>query len=103
MLSMTERPSGATASNSGSAKNILFELQIEQHHHDENYHREIARLSMHQRLNHMALHFAKYAGKIACAENLTEVAPVYVDTLIIALSTANILNVEIWDHLAHDS
>lgn len=79
-----------------SAKGMLFELQVEQHQHDETYHREIARLSMHQRLNHMALHFAKYTGKIAASANTHDVSKVFVDTLIIALSTANILNTELW-------
>lgn len=82
-----------------SAQNLLLELQVEQHHHDETYHREIARLSLHQRLNHMALHFAKYAGKVAAADTIEGTVPVFVDTLIIALSTANILNARLWDIL----
>lgn len=100
-MGMTERPAGLANSNVGSAKNALFELQVEQHRHDETYHREIARLSLHQRLNHMALHFAKYSGKIAGADRIESVIPAYVDTLIIALSTANIINTEIWDLLEH--
>lgn len=90
------------ASDIGSARKILFELQVEQHKHDENYHREIARLSLHQRLNHMALHFAKYTGKIAATNNTTTLRHIYVDTLIIALSSANILNVELWELLETD-
>ena len=43
----------------------LFQLQLEQFRHDEIYHREISRLTVHQRLNHTALHFSKYAGQIA--------------------------------------
>ena len=95
MTSMTNhtRPKA----NRGTARELLFEMQVEQHDHDERYHREIARLSLHQRLNHMALHFAKYAGKAASARDLRETVPVYVDVLIIALSSANILNVELWD------
>ena len=83
----------------GSAEKILFELQVEQHEHDEKYHREIARLSMHQRLNHMALHFAKYTGKVAASKDPPVILSVYVDTLIIAISTANILNIELWEVL----
>ena len=86
----------------GSAKKILFELQVEQHHHDEKYHREIARLSVHQRLNHMALHFAKYTGKIAASSDPATLLPVYVDVLVISLSTANVLNIELWDLLGQD-
>ncbi len=94
---MTERARVAAVSEPGSAKNVLFELQVEQHLHDEAYHREIARLSLHQRLNHMALHFSKYVGKVAALETIGESIPVFVDTLVIALSTANILNVKLWD------
>ncbi len=85
-----------------SARSQLLELQVEQHKHDETYHREIARLSLHQRLNHMALHFAKYTGKIASADNSAALAAVCVDVLIIALSTANIVNVELYDLLEKD-
>lgn len=80
-----------------SAGKVLFELQVEQHHHDETYHREIARLPMHQRLNHMALHFSKYAGKIAIAPDTDTILRVLTDTLIIAISTANILNTNLWE------
>jgi hypothetical protein len=87
----------ATISESPAAASLLFELQVQQHHHDEAYHREIARLTVHHRLNHMALHFAKYAGKIAEAADADRMVPVFVDILIISLSTANILNEELWE------
>jgi hypothetical protein len=100
-MGMTERAKiGAT--DAASAKAILFELQVEQHHHDETYHREIARLSLHQRLNHMALHFAKYVGKIAAATSIVDTIPAYTDTLIIGISTTNILNEEIWNLVGRD-
>ena len=88
--------------DSGSARSELFALQVEQHYHDENYHREIARLSLHQRLNHLALHFAKYTAKIAVADETAALNAVYVDVLIIALSTANVVNVELFDLLEKD-
>jgi hypothetical protein len=90
-----------TASPAGSSRKALFELQVEQHHHDEAYHREIARLPLHHRLNHMALHFAKYVGKIAAANDEEALQAVYTDVLIIGLSVANILNIELWDFLDH--
>jgi len=92
MPSYSKSPSIAS-----SAEQILFELQVEQHHHDELYHREIARLSLHGRLNHMALHFCKYTGKIGSNSDSAKLLAVCVDVLIIALSTANILNVKLWD------
>lgn len=96
---MTDHARNNLASESGSAQKILFELQVEQHLHDEIYHREIARLSLHHRLNHMALHFAKYAGKVADSADIAQTVPVLVDTLIIALSSANTLNIELWEQL----
>ncbi|OYX08821.1 MAG: hypothetical protein B7Z08_07525 [Sphingomonadales bacterium 32-68-7] len=39
-------------------------VQFAQFEHDEKYHREISRLTVQDRLRHMALHFAKYAGRL---------------------------------------
>jgi hypothetical protein len=81
----------------------LFELQIEQLRHDEKYHKEIARLTVQHRLNHMALHLAKYLGVIASAAGsdpeAQSLARAIVDSLIITLSTANILNLRISERL----
>jgi hypothetical protein len=101
---MIAKSSRIQPSDTASAEAELFRLQVEQHFHDEAYHREIARLSLHQRLNHMALHFAKYAGKLAARPN--EVClDVWTDVLIIALSTANVLNLKLATEIkgtAHD-
>lgn len=100
-MRVNENAKDIACSVAGSARKVLFELQVEQHHHDETYHREIARLSLHHRLNHMALHFAKYAGKIAIANNEQALVAVHIDIIIIALSTTNILNVQLWNILEH--
>jgi hypothetical protein len=72
------------------------QLQLEQFTHDEVYHREIARLNVQDRLKHMALHFAKYAGNLAeAADDDRVVKKAATDTFIIAVSTANILNVRL--------
>lgn len=97
MTAVSERFRDGSRSDVRLAKAVLFELQVEQHLHDETYHREIARLPLHGRLNHMALHFAKYAGKVAANKDPAVIIRVYVDTFIIALSTANILNLELWE------
>lgn len=77
------------------------ELQLEQFKHDEMYHREIARLGTQDRLKHMALHFAKYAGNVAEAgEDENALRKAVTDTFIIAMSTANILNVRLSDALS---
>jgi hypothetical protein len=100
MTRPVDRP--RSKSDAGSARRVLFELQVEQHGHDETYHREIARLSLHHRLNHMALHFAKYTGKAAASTDVIELRRIYVDVLIIVLSTANVLNTELWELIEED-
>lgn len=88
------------ASGSPITPEEIFQLQLEQRRHDEMYHPEIARLTVHHRLNHMALHFAKYAGRIADAVRTgshSDVDRTLVDIFIIALSSANILNVRLGD------
>ncbi|MCP5246010.1 MAG: hypothetical protein H6937_08685 [Burkholderiales bacterium] len=81
----------------------LFNLQIAQLGHDELFHKEITRLSIHQRLNHMALHFAKYSGKICdCIlnnPNEQTLKRVVIDSFIISVTCANILNLRISDRL----
>lgn len=67
-------------------------VQFEQFEHDEKYHREISRLSVQDRLRHMALHFAKYAGRLHDAPSDEVIKQTAIDTLIIAVSCANILN-----------
>jgi hypothetical protein len=79
----------------------LDALQLEQFKHDEMYHREIARLNIQDRLKHMALHFAKYAGNVAEAGNDEgALKKAVTDTFIIAVSTANILNARLPDVLS---
>lgn len=78
-----------------SAADELFALQVAQQTHDEKYHREIARLTVHARLNHMALHFAKYVGQLATAiesDDRRLVRRTITDAFVIALSSANTLN-----------
>jgi hypothetical protein len=76
----------------------MLELQRAQFEHDERFHREIARLSLQARINHMALHFCKYTGRIACACSANDKdlrALTIVDSFIICLATANALNVDL--------
>lgn len=70
-------------------------VQFAQFEHDEKYHREISRLSVPDRLRHMALHFAKYTGRLHDNPSDEIVAQTAVDTLIIAISCANILNYDL--------
>ena len=82
------------------AKELLFRLQVEQFKHDELYHREITRLTMHRRLSHMALHFAKYAGQLIEAErDRDKIKKLTTDIFIITLSCSNIVNIRLCDKL----
>lgn len=70
-------------------------VQLNQFEHDEKYHREICRLSTQDRLRHMALHFAKYAGKLHDGPDEGAFRQITVDTMVIAVSCANIMNVDL--------
>lgn len=76
---------------------VLDRLQWEQFEHDEKYHREIARLTVQDRLKHMALHFAKYAGEIYDQPSEDKFRRLVTDTLVIGISAANTLNVKLAD------
>jgi hypothetical protein len=75
----------------------LDQLQLEQFKHDETYHREIARLPVQNRLTHMTLHFAKYAGVLNEGCDEARLRQITTDVFIIALSSANILNQKLSD------
>ncbi len=81
----------------------LFKLQTAQLDHDELFHKEITRLNVHQRINHMALHFAKYSGSICdCllnAPNESTLKKNIVDSFIISITCANTLNIRISEKL----
>lgn len=87
-----------------SIEKQLLTMQSQQYDHDEFFHKEITRLNIHQRLNHMALHFAKYAGKICnCILNAQDeqiLKKTVIDSFIISTTCANILNIRISDKLS---
>lgn len=82
----------------------LLTMQYQQYEHDEFFHKEITRLNVHQRINHMALHFAKYAGKICnCILNTQDeqiLKKTIIDSFIISTTCVNILNIRISDKLS---
>lgn len=74
----------------------LLELQWQQMNHDELYHREIARLTVGDRMKHMALHLAKYLGQMLEAEEADGCDDQQlVDAYIICLSAANTVNLDL--------
>ncbi len=71
----------------------LSRLQREQYQHDKRNHSDILCLSKEDRLKHYGLHFAKYAGRLARGpEEPKSVERTLVDTLLVSLSTANVLH-----------
>jgi len=48
-------------------------------------------------MKHMALHFAKYAGRLIDAPDETDFKRTAVDTLVIAVSSSNVLNISLSD------
>lgn len=73
----------------------LDAMQLAQFRHDETYHREISRLTVKERLTHMTLHFAKYAGYLAAGADDRRFRRTVTDLFVIGLSTLNGLNVQI--------
>jgi hypothetical protein len=73
--------------------NDIEDLQAEQDRHDEFAHRDILNLPVERRLTHMALHFAKYAGRLIGMQdaNRQVLERIIVDTTIICLCSANAL------------
>jgi hypothetical protein len=81
----------------------MLGLQREQFEHDECFHREIARLPIDVRLKHMALHFCKYTAQLAtvCTSGDAQLrSKTITDSFIIALSSANILHLNLSENVA---
>jgi hypothetical protein len=94
----------AAVQNDSDARTLADwdKIQFEQFEHDEKYHREIARLTVQERLKHMTLHFAKYAGEVYAEPSEQEFQRLVTDVLVIAISTANTLNLRLSDVLDCD-
>jgi hypothetical protein len=77
--------------------NELVLLQIEQEHHDKLAHQEILDLPVDRRVTHMALHFAKYAGRLVGLQpsKTGQIERFIVDTAIICLCSANAIRMDL--------
>ncbi|WP_291207701.1 hypothetical protein [Hyphomonas sp.] len=81
-----------------TASELLFEIQKKQLDHDEFYHREIARLPMPHRLQHMALHLSKYFARLVANHHRSDATlRLWTDAFIISVSTCNTLNRKLED------
>ncbi|KZX93920.1 hypothetical protein A3718_08355 [Erythrobacter sp. HI0019] len=94
---LIEKLSSDTPVRAGLGLDDLSRLQWAQFEHDEKFHREIARLTVQDRLKHMALHFAKYSGGLAEGPSEDELCRLVTDVFVIGLSSANILNLKLAD------
>ena len=71
---------------------MLFNWQRNQCEHDMHNHFDVLSLRKKERLKHYAMHFAKYAGRLARGSREEKsVERTFVDTLLICLSAANTL------------
>jgi len=88
-----------------SAARELCNFQAFQYIHDEKYHQDIWCLPFNARIKHMVLHFAKYTGKVLAAKEDKDkvlLRKTIIDTWIITLACANILNVKLSRSLGLD-
>lgn len=83
----------------------LMAFQHEQLRHDEIAHKDILCLPVHARIKHMVLHFAKYSGRLVEARERQDyglMKHTVVDTWVIVLASANMLNIDISKHLINE-
>lgn len=81
----------------------LIHLQHEQLRHDKVAHSEILGLPMQRRITHMVLHFAKYTGALSQQLSDERFQQILIDALIIALASANSLNVSLPKRIADET
>lgn len=70
----------------------LAKLQAEQFRHDQRNHSDIICLPKSDRLKHYGLHYAKYVGRLARADESKSSARTLTDTALVCLSAANTLH-----------
>src|SRR5579872_723371 len=77
----------------------FLEMQTIQLKHDERYHKDITLLNVGDRMKHMTLHMAKYAARFISPGSAGS-GTALVDAFIIALASANALNLDLGRELA---
>lgn len=83
----------------------VLDLQFRQLEHDKRYHKDIFVLSPKETMVHMTMHMAKYLGQLygiapwtdgwTNAQAYASTRKTYVDTLIIVMSCANALHIDL--------
>lgn len=84
----------------------IFELQRRQKAHDQEYHYDIYTLSYPKRMNHYALHFSKYVGRLSrkypnSDQRKTQIKKTIADCFIVALAAANTLDIDLSERLSN--
>lgn len=77
----------------------FFELQSIQREHDSRNHTDIYTLPLFDKMNHYALHFAKYTSRLipkrSDKEIIRELRRTYTDAFLISLSASNAMNMDL--------
>ncbi|MBL8328906.1 MAG: hypothetical protein JNJ71_08635 [Rubrivivax sp.] len=84
------------------AEGILLPLQRLQYRHDELAHSDILGLPLKERVQHMVLHFFKYAGRIEDARldgSRAVLRATLIDAFIICMASANALGVSLGQYI----
>lgn len=98
-----------------SIPEFMLRLQWLQDQHDQHYHQDIYTMSRTNNITHMVMHMAKYVGKLVTIEELGptsdystdptrlhgEYAGVLTDVLIVMMSAANRMNINLGNELSN--
>ncbi|MDW3182657.1 hypothetical protein [Roseobacter sp.] len=77
-------------------QNQILDWQRDQYEHDMRNHFDIISLHKNDRLKHYAMHFAKYAGRLARGDaEPKSIDRTFVDALLVCLSASNTLHQEL--------
>lgn len=107
LLSGSDLPSGNRLGSERGEKSMtlprgqsVINWQKDQYAHDKRNHFDILTLSKSDRLKHFALHFAKYAGRLARGENAAQKTELQtaIDSLLVSLSAANTISQRLETH-----
>lgn len=78
-----------------TATHILRILEDEQRQHDVRAHRDVFYLPYPERMKHLTLHIAKYAGRLAHPKSTPDqLARTIADTFVILLSASDVLRID---------
>lgn len=74
------------------------QLQLMQYLHDEHFHADVSRMTQSHRVQHLALHIAKYGCRLSIAHGGRDYGlfqKILIDSLIVGVSLANVAKVDL--------